>query len=439
MTVPEEKYMVTRRAGLLETFFVQRKTLGYYTDVVMWATFSSALSRPRMYYALTKLVSKNPAMRAHILNPLADRPTLAYFDTIDFTKVVEYRNMPEVNLEQLMTEFDKENFDYGELEGPLWKVWVLNETTVVFAFDHGALDGVSGAIFLVQLAEALNDEIVEENVPSFARLAPVVTPNPIIDDILPPNPNWVPPAVPVGSPVRDPGIFAPYAYPISGDRWRIITIPSSSSKLLLSECRRRKVALTALLHTILLTAMSRVYPGPEGFDTMIPISSRRFFPAQYADPESIMGSYLYHYKEISLAQRSASFNWEEVNRFDEKVKLSSNDPKKSFILENLVPQVGRIREVMQAKMGKPRENDMAVSNLGAYKFPSGGAFEVQSVGFSQSNATILPPIKMNCVGVLGGDITLVVGCAESITGKGKCDAIAQEVDELLAEILENAT
>ncbi|KAK9234741.1 alcohol acetyltransferase [Lipomyces kononenkoae] len=438
MTVPKDKYVVTRTAGLLETFFIQRKTLDYYTDVVMWASFNSAISRPRLYCALTKLVLKNPAMRAHVLNPLADRPTLAYFDTIDFEKVVEYRTMPEVDMEQLMTEFDKANFEYAELEQPLWKVWVLNEKTVVFAFDHGALDGISGAVFLVQLAEALNDEIVEENIHSFVRLDPVIESNPIIDDILPPNPHWVPPAVP-STPVRDPSIFAPYDYPIFGDRWRIISIPSSSSKSLLAECRKRKVALTALFHTILLTAMSRVYPGPEGFDTMIPINSRRFFPAQYSDPESIMGNYLYHYKEISVAQRSASFNWEEVIRFDKKVKLSSSDPTKSFILENLVPQIGRIREVMQSKMGRPRENDIAVSNLGAYKFPTGGAFEVQTVGFSQSNATIMAPVKMNCFGVLGGGITLVVGCAESVTGKGKCDAITHEVNILLAEILESST
>ncbi|KAK9312826.1 alcohol acetyltransferase [Lipomyces starkeyi] len=437
MTVPQKNYVLTRRAGLLETFFIQRKTLDYYTDVVMWATFNSPISRPRIYYALTKLVSKNPAMRVHVLDPLADYPTLAYFDTVDFEKVVEYRTMPEINMEQLMTDFDRANFDYSELETPLWKVWVLNGQTVVFAFDHGALDGVSGAIVLVQLAEFLNDEIVEADVPSLAKFDPVVEPNPVIDDILPPNPNWVPPAVPT-TPRRLPSIFAPYAYPTSGDHWRIVNVPRSSVTALLMECRKRKVALTALFHTILLTAMSRVYPTPEGFDTMIPISSRRFFPAQYLDPESIMGNYLYHFKEISPAQRSASLNWEEVIRFNEKVKASSGDHTKSFILENLVPQVGKIREVMQSKIGKPRENDIAVSNLGAYKFPNGGAFEVQNVGFSQSNGPIMPPVKMNCVGVLGGDITLVVGCAESVTGKGKCDAITAEVKNILAEILEDA-
>ncbi|KAK9242548.1 alcohol acetyltransferase [Lipomyces tetrasporus] len=436
MTVPAKQYAVTRKAGLLETFFIQRKTLDYYTDVVMWATFNAPVSRPRIYHALAKMVSRNPAMRAHVLDPLADIPTLAYFDTIDFGKVVEYRTMQEVNMEQLLTEFDKVNFDYAQLEEPLWKVWVLNQKTVVLAFDHGALDGVSGAVFLVQLAEFLNDEIVEENVPNLAKFDTKVEPNPIIDDLLPPNPDWVPPPV-ATTPRRVPSIFAPYAYPTPGDQWRIINVPGSAVATLLSECRKRKVALTALFHTVLLIAMSRVYPTPEGFDTMVPISSRRFFPAQYLDPESIMGNYVYHYKEISPA--STSFHWEEVIRFDEKVKLSSNDHTKSFILENLVPQVGRIREVMQSKMGKPRENDMAVSNLGAYKFPKGGPFEVQTIGFSQSNAPIMPPIKMNCVGMVGGDVTLVVGCAESVTGKGKCDAIRDEVVKVLDEILDAAT
>ncbi|KAK9323101.1 alcohol acetyltransferase [Lipomyces orientalis] len=436
MTVPTKRYAVTRKAGLLETFCIQRKSLDYYTDVVMWATFNAHVSRPRIYHALANMVSRNPAMRAHVLDPLADFPTLAYFDTIDFDKVVEYRTVQEVNMEQLMTEFDKVEFDYGQLEEPLWKVWVLNGKTVVLAFDHAALDGTSGAVCLVQISEFLNDDIVEENVPTLAKFDALVELNPTIDDILPPNPNWVLPPV-ATTPRRDPSIFAQYACPTPGDRWRIVNIPGSSVATLLAECRKRKVALTALFHTALLTAMSRVYPTSEGFDTMIPISSRRFFPAQYPDPASIMGNYFYHYKEISRA--STLFHWEEVIRFDEKVKLSSNDHTKSFILENLVPQVGRIREVMQSKMGKLRENDVALSNLGAYKFPKGGPFEVQTVGFSQSNAPIMPPIKLNCVGVLGGDITLVLGCAESVTGKGKCDAITDEVVKVLDEILDGAT
>ncbi|KAK9321304.1 alcohol acetyltransferase [Lipomyces orientalis] len=367
---------------------------------------------------------------------------------VDLDKIVEYRTTTE-SFEEFLAELHEVRFTY-EAMTPVWKLFVWNEKTVAFVFDHGPLDGTSGALFHVQLAELLNDRnsLLSADISPIVKVDQSMKLNPAVDSIVSTSPSlpfvvstlfheFVPKWGPFSpSAERDGTIFAPHVHPVEGSTWRILEIPAARVNILLNKCRAQNTTLTALCHTLLVMGMSKAYPSVAGFDTSVPINARRFMTS-YSDAANEMGAYVFQYKEITSAQKE--FSWDEVIRFGSALKKGTTK-RSGYILGMLKYLFGNISGWMEAKLGKVRESDIELSNVGAWKFTEGiddeMSYKVLQLGFSQPHGTLNPPIKLNCAGVVGGNTTLTLGFSDKIAGEGKGDVVFGVIKHMVDKLSE---
>ncbi|KAK9453149.1 alcohol acetyltransferase-domain-containing protein [Dipodascopsis uninucleata] len=425
-----------RSAGLLEAYFIARGSLDLYRCVVVWAACIHAIPRVKIYDALNCVVLANPELRTVVLDSEEPAPQLGLLREIPINEsVVEFRRTDDeqsvLDFQKLLPELHATKF-YYDSGHPLWKVIVYNDRYVAFVYDHGILDGISGALFLTQFFEALcnDDKLISVPKNEF---------NPILDAMVEISPEVAERQLnqqKAGD--RNAAIFAPYSVPVESDNWRVITLSKGKSDILLQRCRDHSVTLTALLHTVLLASVSKVYPETTGFDTMIPINARRYcrLPStcdRSMDADAFMGSYIFQYKEIAPALINGKFSWAEALRFNKKIKDATSDREiQAWFLHSLKNQYGNMRASIMNMMGKPRMHDIVVSNLGAHRFPPTDAyFSVTSAGFSQPNCAIMAPIKANCISVHDGPLTIVVGFADDMVGVGKGHLVVDEIESII--------
>ncbi|KAK9371493.1 uncharacterized protein V1513DRAFT_428504 [Lipomyces chichibuensis] len=118
--------------------------------------------------------------------------------------------------------------------------------------------------------------------------------------------------------------------------------------------------------------------------------------SSYPDAANEMGAYVFQYKRIIAAQEE--FSWEEVVRFGKALRKGTTKSS-GYILGMLKYLFGNISGWMEAKVGKVREADMELSNVGAWKFTRDfddeTSFRVLNLGFSQPHGTLNPPVKLN--------------------------------------------
>ncbi|KAK9364743.1 alcohol acetyltransferase [Lipomyces kononenkoae] len=443
-TIPEQNAVDWRPLGLLETYFATRTSIGYYTCVCVWTKLNRPVPKSRLYPAMHSLIRRNPALGTIILDSKTKSIKFTLTNEIDLDKMIEYRST-NGSFEDFLAELHDIQFTYDTMT-PVWKLFVWNENTVAFVYDHAPLDGVSGALFQVQLANLLNDQGVALS----ADLSPIVKVDqtiklaPALESIAstsPPlwfvarklftefGPKW-------GPTERAGHVFAPYVHPVEEITYRVLEIPAERVAVLLNKCRAQNTTLTALWHTILVMGMSKAYVGVRGFPTSIPINARRFM--SLPDAANEMGAFVFQYREVTPAREE--FEWDEVIRFADSLRKGTTTAS-GYNLGMLKYLFGNISGWMEAKIGKVREEAMELSNLGAWKFPgvSGDSskqneFVVVDLGFSQPHGTLNPPICLSCAGVVGGNVTLTLRFSDKIAGSGKgdevFDLIKRTVDKL---------
>ncbi|KAK9385876.1 alcohol acetyltransferase [Lipomyces mesembrius] len=447
-TMSEHNPIVWRPTGLLETYFATRASIDYYQCVCVWSRFNRPVPKSHLYTAMHAIIARNPALCAIVVDSKTKSIKLALAKEIDLDKMVEYRSTTG-SFEEFLAELHEVRMTYDTMT-PAWKLFVWNAKTVAFLYDHTPLDGVSGALFHVQLATLLNDRstLLSTDLSPIVKVDQSMKLHPAVESIVSTSPS-LPFVVrtllqefgPKWGPFKpstegDGRIFAPYVHPIEGSTWRILEIPAERVAVLLTKCRAHNTTLTALWHTMLAMGMSKAYPGVRGFDTSIPINARRFM-SSYPDAANEMGAYVFQYKEITAAQEE--FSWEEVIRFGNA--LTKGTTKTSgYILGMLKYLFGNISGWMEAKMGKVREAHMELSNVGARKFPGDvddeTSFRVLNLGFSQPHGTLNPPVKLNCAGVVGGNATLTVCFSDKISGVGKGDVVFDVIKHMVDELSE---
>ncbi|KAK9234890.1 alcohol acetyltransferase [Lipomyces kononenkoae] len=446
--IPEHDALVWRPAGLLETYFATRTSIDYYTSVCVWTKFNRPVEKSRLYPAMHALIGRNPALSTVVLDSKTKSIKFALAKEIDLDKMIEYRSSSG-SFEEFLAELHDIRFTYDTMT-PVWKLFVWNENTVAFVFDHAPFDGVSGALFHVQLANLLNDQsavLSEElspivNVDQSTKLAPALE---SIVSTSPPlwfvarmllaefGPKWG-----LSEPAERYGnIFAPYTHPVEGTTYRILEIPAERVKVLLHKCRAHNTTMTGLFHTMLLMGMSKAYIGVRGFQTSVPINARRFL-SSIPDAANEMGAFVFKYQEVTAAQEE--FSWDEVIRFANSLRKGTTR-RAGYNLGMLKYLFGNISGWMEAKIGKVRQEEvMELSNLGVWKFSGDVShedeFAVMSMGFSQPHGTLNPPICLSSVGVVGGGVTLTLRFSDKIAGHGKGDLVFDLIKKMVDELSE---
>ncbi|OBZ73841.1 Uncharacterized protein C18B11.03c [Grifola frondosa] len=151
---------MVRCAGLLERYHITRHYLGLDSCVIVSAKYNSAtdivLHRAILFAALGKVVQRHPALAVRLCDEEIGAPAFVRLETIDLSQVVEFSELDSSHLEEVIpTEFLRRLDTATAL--PLWRLTVLEDNTVVFAYHHGIGDGQSGLAFHRALLSALDE------------------------------------------------------------------------------------------------------------------------------------------------------------------------------------------------------------------------------------------------------------------------------------------
>jgi len=271
--------------------------------------------------ALAAVVLEHPALRVKAVGEDRKRPAWAPVESVDFARHVEWRDVDDDATRGDYYGFFRDvlekrvDEEHSTLEGrPKWRVLFLfffeagkiGEKSkrpfvdVVFEFNHGFMDGMSGKIFHETLLRRLNNTTTPAA--TRARAQPIlehgVLTIPSTASSLPPPAERVgkiaitpkfavssawkelrPPALASKSASR--ARWAPIQPTPFKTQFRMFDIPAETLQNVLAACRAHKTTLTGLLHAIVVFSMATHIPPSQAtaFANDTALNLRRHLPS----------------------------------------------------------------------------------------------------------------------------------------------------------------
>ncbi|KAJ7227490.1 hypothetical protein GGX14DRAFT_630165 [Mycena pura] len=246
-----------RTAGLLERYHITRHFLHLDSSVVVSARYTctdgSLLNRETLFRTLKKVIVKHPVLAVKLQEEDVN-PSFVRLAKIELPLVAQFSD--EDDLELAIKRHLSKRFDtHAEL--PLWRVEILKDGTVIFAFHHGICDGLSGVAFHSSLLTALQDVItvggsVLVEVPDTLSLLPPIKIITEIFSLLSPA-SWT------------RGYFAWTANPVSKNiqldpRVKIFTFTNTEMTAFSAACRSHGATITSAFYCLAVATISRLIP-----------------------------------------------------------------------------------------------------------------------------------------------------------------------------------
>ena len=436
--------------GLIEHFHAAACDLGIDSCVVASAQYSSVAkddsatpSDAQLRFALAQMIAEQPALGAQLIVNTSGVPTFVRLRSIDLSHAIEYA-APTVDVQEAFRSQLCTSFQAG-CERPLWRVMVLKDGHILFAYHHAIADGQSGVSFHMALLKALNglpDAL--EDPPTVVDLTPTT-------NFLPPIEKLTSTRVSLRTLSRETyGLLAPQSLKPGRRAWTgnpvakvptVVTIvdlwylsPADAARLL-GICREQKCTLTGFIHTLCAEAFSRVLAthAPEvlakckSICTITAVSLRRYSgtPIEIiCDQPSAIQSYVRITRSPGGDSTSDSSSFPPFP-FAKAVKFSGKLHAKLHVACEEVGALwylfGRLREYFQGKLGKKRQGTFTLSNIGRFPSPSPssgdgdtlGRWKVGEMYFGQCDSTVGAAIKINVVGGGDGSVTATFTRGES--------------------------
>lgn len=406
-------------SGILEQYAYVRTQLGIDTCVIVAARYecdtSLPLDRDTLFSALENVISHHTALASCLVSAnLMDggvqaRPrSWMLLPSIDLDATVTFDNdagpLASVLEAQLSLPFDL------DAQRPLWRITVLSDGTVIFAYDHAMGDGQSGLAFHLHLLAAL--QIVQDKPPPpngrivvnpTGTLAPlledlIALPAPFtrvvheVFDALNPFSRRKRPSTWTGHPVpKDPGLRV---------HVRILHLSAQDTARIVQRCREHHATVTGALYTIAAHVLAHLLnrggarPQYEAIDVAVATSLRRFVgvsPATICNCVSAIASRATQPSTICprpasprlpTSPRLSSFPWKHAQGFS--ATLARAAPQSPALIGVLRRIFGQDYEgFFRGQLGKKRGHSLEISNLGRVPPP----FDPQPCATGQENAT----------------------------------------------------
>ncbi|KAI0738638.1 alcohol acetyltransferase [Daedaleopsis nitida] len=427
-----------REAGRLEHYFDTRSRLNLNACVVVTAQYSSitgaSLDKATIFAALEEVIGNEAALVARLPPSSSDLPWIR-LPSVDLNKVVTFVEQDSDTLHVLLEEYFARPLEFAE-DMPLWRLLVLRDGTLIFAYDHAMADGQSGLAFHVALLGALN------GLPATVAEHSGIVAAPQDTALAPAMEDAVDVSVPFMVIIREIiKAFFPFFYKRKLARaWtgnpvvkpltlattvRILKCSPAETARLLALARAHKTTLTCTLHTLALRVVSPlVYAQPANgaayttIPTFIVMSSRRFTGA----PPSVMCNHIGNVAEHHALFREdpPAFAWDAAAALVALLKRGA--PHSMHSVGMLKYLHGNYEGYLLGRLGGKRAAGLELSNLGAFPQPtqaggdSVGPWKIGQMLFSQADATVGAALKLNVAG--GGD----GGLGVTVTwGKGAVD------------------
>ncbi|KAI0642286.1 alcohol acetyltransferase [Trametes meyenii] len=461
--MPEKKPL--REPGRLESYYEARARLGFLGWVVVSARYQhrdgGTLDRSTLFTALERVVHGHVALTARLdsngsASDEIGAPVWVRLPVVDLNKIVEFHDEDSSKLENILETFYASPISYSE-DVPPWKLFVLRDGTVSFAYEHTFGDGQSGIAFHVALLSALH----QIQAPP-AKHSGILTAFPDDATLVAPIEERMDVSVPISTIVEQVSkVFLPSfmrkdttqtwtgepvpASAVYGMTIRILQYSPADASRLLQLSRAHGTTATGTLHTlalIVLTRLLRARPDTKHYTsiaTNVPISLRRFTgtpPTAFCTHVSALRD-TYPFlvteggedRDHGAAMSADKFPWDRAVAFTTALKREA--PRSGTMVGTLKLLFGKYDGYLLGQLGKKRSGGLELSNLGPFpvdkveKPPAGAwgaGWSASEVVFAQADPTLSCALVINAAGAPDGGLGLVVSW-----GKGAVDmGLAQE-------------
>ncbi|KDQ61358.1 hypothetical protein JAAARDRAFT_66485 [Jaapia argillacea MUCL 33604] len=469
-----------RRAGRMERYHITRHHLGFDSCVLVAAQYHSSsgtLGPLTLFPALAHLIHTHAALSVHLTGDLFHNPAFSRLPSIDLSLVVQFVQ-EEHTLQQVAEDQLSKAFDTSSNVLPLWRLVVLPNGLVFFAYHHAIGDGMSGLAFHRGLLAALNtpftftsDTIVQ--VPTNITLVPP------LEHLTPTSPS------PTKLFKTIFNLYAPTSWTRRVSAWtgtpvsysgslriniKFIEFTPSDITQFKKMCREHGTTLTAAFHALAVSALASLLDSSDDdvnsasvvgsmkkgkrykyISIYIPISLRSFTktsPDAMCDHVSAYHTYtpLHSYLPLPLPA-SASLPckdtpnpthdltafWSQARILSQKLKENkARSRQETGLLKFLF---GDYEGFFRDKVGKKREGGLELSNVGSLSpspttAPSpptttspttvpcptqpSTQWQIHKVYFTQNDVVCGAALKMNVVGDGLGGVNVGVSWGEGL-------------------------
>jgi hypothetical protein len=329
------------------------------------------------------VINRHPILSAIPIDEDSAHPYFARLPSINLGEAVTFiirrnplqGNEADVELDALLQNQHNLPFKarYGEM--PFWRLIILMnprpmtgngiiEFTASLIFHHALGDGGSGMIFHKHFLS----DLLSNSPP------PTITAIPSPNSPVPPNLELLHPAsIPLSTPTQTlAGLWSgnKICTPTTS-QFQSLTIPASTTKAFLAECRANRTTITAAIPVLIASALSSILPNQyTDFEASIPVNLRRFLPESLTSMEPMgvfVDAFPQYYRRENLIE---GFSWDEAIRS----KAMSDAYLRTAHSHSNIAKLGKVpdmREFFLSKMGKERGSSFNVSNLGSLGFGVG--------------------------------------------------------------------
>ncbi|TFK81118.1 hypothetical protein K466DRAFT_578693 [Polyporus arcularius HHB13444] len=447
---------VLRKAGRLEHFFDARSRLNLTGYVVVCARYThtsgTPLSRSILFAALEHTIRNNVVLAARFAPASPDAGVWVALPRVDLNRVVTFVDKDRADLPTLLEEFFAQPVDFSE-DMPQWRLVVLRDGTVVFAYDHTVGDGQSGSAFhhnLLASLRSVHDTPSEHSgiVPSLPQDA---TLTPALEDAIDTTAPFfmlarmaVQSAFPFidrkkgkawsGHPLQQPVTLI--------TRVRLLEYTPDQASNLRKVSRDHKATLTSTVHTLALIILSRlIYAQPANkkykhIHTYIPMSIRRFTgapPSAICNHVSVHNTYHALFRPAPGPTISEeTFPWDRAAALTATLRRKlPKSPREIGLFKYLS---GKYTEYLVGRLSKPRTAGLEVSNLGAFPEPPTKQgddiqWRIEEMFFVQADATLGAAVKVNPVGNAAGGLGISITWGEGAVDDEFAEEFVKAFDE----------
>lgn len=431
--------------GLLERFHITRHFLGFDSCVLCAAQYVTPehkmLDKLLLFSALRKVIQLHAALGVCVIGESSQVQSFVHLEAIDLAQVVEFPDIDDLKA----TFEDQLQRPFNTAAGlPLWRVIVLKNNVVCFAWHHCIGDGLSGLVFHRALISALQeatvtDDSAEVHLPSTTQLYPP------LDTVMNISPSW-------RTFLRVMyELFAPTSWTRSGSAWtghavavdtilkthvRLIHFPPQVVGTFLALCRSNNATLTGALHTLAVSVLSGILSSTQNVTQQtischIPISLREVadIPQDvFCDCTSALNFY---------ASFQHDFSWTEASKITAILRSRSKPEEEVGMLKYLY---GNYVAYFEGKLGKKRQGGLELSNLGLFKggqsMPPGcEEWSIGQMAFAQCDSVVGSALKINVIGNTVGGLTITVtwgaGSVEELVAESFVAGLERGFMELL--------
>ncbi|KAF5383777.1 hypothetical protein D9615_003564 [Tricholomella constricta] len=412
----EERGEIVRPAGLLERYHIVRHSVGLDSCVLNAAQYihpeNHRLEKGALFQALRKVVQLHPALGIRLARELSPNPSFERLQIVDLAEIVEFSDSCglKATIEaQLLRPFNTAS------ALPLWRVVVMKDDTICFAWHHCIGDGMSGLAFHRTLQASLEEGEDHTPAANYTVLPSRNTFTPAIEEMTSLTPSWGKVVLEIFE------LFAPTAWTRGASAWtgnpvktdislttRVLLIEFAPDEVsaLLNICRSHKATLTSAFQTMAISVLSSLIPAEKHktISSYVPISLRGIAgtPSDvFCDHVSTLHSY---------PRINATFSWVEAAQYASR--LRSYTPQSVEEIGMIRFLFGKYASFFKGKLGKKRQGGIEISNVGRFEAKSsleaGPTWSIGRMVFAQCDAVLGAALKLNVVGDSLGGVTVAV-------------------------------